>query len=318
MAQTVLLGEPTFFSIQGGANPHTRNRWGLRKQVDGPRAKLQWQGLKSALEQHGVEVHLLVADAQCPGMVFPANAGVRLGDTFYLSNLNPARVQEQAHYRRVLEGLGISVEQLPLEIRFEGEADFIRVGDPSGNPGKGVYLFTHGEICPLHWVWRAGIPPYQWRYGFRSDRRALPMLRRWVGACEILPLELVNERYYHGDTALCPFGPNQEYLLVFLEAFSAGAQAALRSRFGDRLVALSAADAGGFAANSFQVAVDIRGERRTVLMMPDGLSQQVYTQVRCRGVVPYPVDVSEFLEKGGGAVKCMLLNLGEGFPLSRE
>jgi len=34
-------------------------------------------------------------------------------------------------------------------------------------------------------------------------------------------------------------------------------------------------------------------------------------EVRDRGVTPCAVDVSEFMTKGGGSVKCMVLNLGE-------
>jgi hypothetical protein len=38
-------------------------------------------------------------------------------------------------------------------------------------------------------------------------------------------------------------------------------------------------------------------------------------QVRDRGVRPLTVDVSEFLKKGGGSVKCMIGDLG---PLREE
>ena len=44
--------------------------------------------------------------------------------------------------------------------------------------------------------------------------------------------------------------------------------------------------------------------------MPDGVSERLLAQVRERGVTPIPVDVSEFLKKGGGSVKCMIGDLG--------
>ena len=28
--RTVLMGDPAHFSVKGGANPHTRDRWGRR------------------------------------------------------------------------------------------------------------------------------------------------------------------------------------------------------------------------------------------------------------------------------------------------
>jgi N-dimethylarginine dimethylaminohydrolase len=44
--------------------------------------------------------------------------------------------------------------------------------------------------------------------------------------------------------------------------------------------------------------------------MPNGLSDRLLAQVRERGVEPVCVDVSEFLKKGGGSVKCMIGDLG--------
>ena len=44
--------------------------------------------------------------------------------------------------------------------------------------------------------------------------------------------------------------------------------------------------------------------------MPDGLSERLLDQIRDRGVRPLTVDVSEFLKKGGGSVKCMIGDLG--------
>ena len=37
----VLMGDPAHFSVQGGANPHTRTRWGTRRSVDRERAIAQ-------------------------------------------------------------------------------------------------------------------------------------------------------------------------------------------------------------------------------------------------------------------------------------
>ena len=311
MRQQVLLGDPTHFRIQAGANPHTRDWLGRRKRVDLPKAAAQWLQLKSVLESQGVRVHVVPPNPGLPGLVFPANAGFRYQDTVYLSNLNPNRAGEREHYRRALEPLGFSVRDFPSQDRFEGEADFIPVGDPSGDPAQTVYLFTSGRIERQRWIFRPGIPPYRRIYGFRSDRRVLPILESIVRPREVLPLELVDEAHYHGDTVLYSFGPHREYLMVYLNALSAGSQALLRRRFGRRLIPLSDPDGRGFAANSFQVVVSQRGETDLVLLMPDGLTEALYQTIRSVGVIPCPVDVSEFLEKGGGAVKCMLLDLGE-------
>lgn len=304
MAQRVLLGDPSSFWIKSGVNPHTRDALGRRKKVDQPKALAQWQTLKGMLESHGVKISVLPPIREEPGLVFPANAGFLHGERFFLSNLNPARAGEKAYYRKTLSDLGFHVEELPSPYPFEGEADFIEAG--------GCFLFTYGRIERQRWLPRLGFPPYRRVYGFRSDRRVLPTLQQIVGAREILPLSLVDEFHYHGDTVLCPFGPNREYLLAFLPGLSANSQALLRSRFGERLLALSDADGRVFAANSFQVSVEHYGQMRHILFMPDGLSIELYEKIRARDVIPCPVGVCEFLEKGGAGVKCLLLDLGQG------
>ena len=44
-------------------------------------------------------------------------------------------------------------------------------------------------------------------------------------------------------------------------------------------------------------------EGKLFLFMPDGVSGGLLAGVRERGVEPVPIDVSEFLAKGGGSVK---------------
>jgi hypothetical protein len=52
--------------------------------------------------------------------------------------------------------------------------------------------------------------------------------------------------------------------------------------------------------------------------MPEGVSDELLARVRERGVEPVQVDVSEFLAKGGGSVKCMILDLGPSDEQSDE
>jgi N-dimethylarginine dimethylaminohydrolase len=72
------------------------------------------------------------------------------------------------------------------------------------------------------------------------------------------------------------------------------------------VIALSAADAALYAANSFTLTKN----GTPYLFMPAGISDRLQAQVRDRGVEPVMIDVSEFLRKGGGAVKCMIGDLG--------
>lgn len=299
------MGDPTYFSIRAGANPHTRTAWGRRKYVDRTKAIDQWHAFARLLGRFGVLVLVVPPDPALPGLVYPANAGFLYPlDTalpvrdkvFYLANLLPARAGEQPVYKHFLERCGFRLAH--LQARFEGEADFFPVG--------GRYLFTYGSVEVQRFRFRLGIPPYERVYGFRSEINALAELQQIVAGTEVIPLELCDEAYYHGDTTLCAFGPDRRFLLAYLEALMPAAAEWLRTVLKDDMIPLSSADAALYAANSFTLAQD--GTYH--LFMPAGVSSTLQSQVRERGVEPVVIDVSEFLRKGGGAVKCMIADLG--------
>src|SRR6185437_15484110 len=214
------------------------------------------------------------------GLVYPANAGFLYpldGESgerkkFYLSHLLPTRAQERDIYRPFIQSMGY--EKSDIVARFEGEADFFPAGD--------YMLFTHGKIERQRFAPHFGIPPWKRIYGFRSDAGASRELQPIVGAREIIDLELTLEAHYHGDTVLCSFGPDREYLLAYMDGLSARSQAALREKFVSKLIALSVPDAQLYAANSFQVEY----QRKLYLFMPRGISDDLISQVRARGVEP--------------------------------
>jgi len=310
--RTVLMGDPSHFSVRGGANPHTRTRWGTKRHVDRELAIHQWHSLRRTLEELGVRVLVVPPVAAQPGLVYPANAGFQSrvdtpepvsAKTFTLSNLLPTRAGEKPHYRRVLESHGLRVAEIDESLRFEGEADFF--------PVAGVHLLTHGRLERQRFVPALGIPPWRRVYGFRTDLRVEPILAAAVAPRPVLAIGLVLEAHYHGDTALCAFGPRREHLLVYRAALDSASWSRLHEHFGDALVELGEADAQHYAANSFSYT-PLRGEAGagSYLVMPAGVSERLLAQVRERGVTPVVVDVSEFLKKGGGSVKCMIGDLG--------
>jgi N-dimethylarginine dimethylaminohydrolase len=298
------MGDPQYFSVKGGANPHTRNTLGLRKKVDPVRARRQWHAMARTLVSHGTEVLVIEPHEALPGLVYPANAGFlsplerNAADrkVFHLANLLPSRALEREVYRAFIRTLGFATND--VQARFEGEADFFPAGP--------YLIFTHGRIERQRFVPTLGLPPWKRVYGFRSDDRVLDELRVVAADSSILSLELSLEAYYHGDTALCSFGPRREFLLAYMDGLTHRSQDELRGAFGPNLVELKANDAVLYAANSFQVEDD--GEWS--LFMPLGVSKRLCAQIRERGVEPVLVDVSEFLAKGGGSIKCMILDLG--------
>jgi arginine dihydrolase len=299
------MGDPTHFSIRAGANPHTRNAWGRRRSVDRRKAIAQWHAFAQLLGRFGVRVLVVPPDPKLTGLVYPANAGFLYpldsvmptrSKAFYLANLLPSRAGEQPVYKEFLEKCGF--RPASVRARFEGEADFFPVGDR--------YIFTYGRVETQRFRPRWGMPPYERVYGFRSEIGALAELQQIVTGREVVPLELCDEAYYHGDTVLCAFGPGRRFLLAYLEALMPPAAQRLRELWKDDVIPLGAADAALYAANSCTLTQD----GTQVLFMPGGVSERLQAQIRERGVEPVTIDVSEFLRKGGGAVKCMIGDLG--------
>ena len=308
------MGDPTHFSVKGGANPHTRTRWGTRRHVDRARAIAQWGELKALLEDLGLRVLVVPPVAAWPGTVYPANAGVMLDvdrplpvsqRRFLLANLLPTRAGERPHYARVLADAGIATEAFEPSLRFEGEADFF--------PAGGRYLFTHGRLERQRFVPTLAWPPWRRIYGFRTDLRAEPLLAARVAPLPVLRVELALEAHYHGDTALCAFGPRREHLLAYRAAISPRDWPRLVAVFGPALIELDEEDARRYAANAFSYTPSGQTSE-SHLVLPAGVSERLLAQVRERGVTPRLVDVSEFLKKGGGSVKCMIGDLGAVTP----
>jgi len=306
-SRTVLMGDPRHFSVKGGANPHTRTRLGTRRSVDRRRAIEQWHTLKAALEGLGVRVLTVPPDPEQPGLVYPANAGFQsrvdeeepLSEkTFTLSNLLPTRAGEKKHYRRVLARAGFRLAEIDEALRFEGEADFFPAGD--------AYLLTCGRLETQRFVPALALPPWRRVYGFRTDARVEPILAPQVAPKPILTLQLTLEAHYHGDTVLCAFGPGRRHLLAYRCGLEPESWRRLERHYGEDLMELEEEDAARYAANSFTLTQD--GDSH--LVMPAGVSERLRDQIRERGVEPVTVEVSEFLKKGGGSVKCMIGDLG--------
>ena len=204
MSRTILMGDPRFFSVRGGANPHTRNALGIKKTVDAILACEQWHAMAKALIAYGVEVLVIPPLENLSGLVYPANAGFLYPlenstaerKTFYLANLLPTRAGERDVYRPFLQSLGFATSD--IRARFEGEADFF--------PARNFMIFTHGRIERQRFMPAFALPPWKRVYGFRSDARALDELTRITAGRTILPIELRLEAHYHGDTVLCSLG----------------------------------------------------------------------------------------------------------------
>ncbi len=166
-AARILMCPPDYFGIEYEINPWMNVRVGS----DAERSRAQWGALTSTLRELGATVELMEPAAGLPDLVFTANAGLVYRDLFICSRFRfQVRQGEAEHFASWARAHGFEVVHPPEGYHFEGAGDALFCGET---------LF-------------AG-------YRFRSDVRS----HQWVGerlGVEVLPMELVDPRFYHLDT----------------------------------------------------------------------------------------------------------------------
>ena len=262
----LLMCSPDYFDVTYEINAWMR----VANGPDPAQAQAQWAALYAILKNKvGAEVSLITPQPGLPDMVFTANAGLTKGDWFVPSRFRPIERQgEVAFFIQWMLENGFRLKPLTEEVAgsFEGEGDA---------------LFYGGTLL-------AG-------YGQRSDEAAC----RGVGAAlgvPVLPLRLVDSRWYHVDTCLIPVAP--DLLAYYPPAFDAAANAALEALPGDKIV-LTEPDALRFGGNAVVV-----GDRVVMNSGCDALA----SALTAHGYTVYATDLSEFL-KSGGSAKCLVLAL---------
>ncbi len=236
------------------------------------RAVVQWQKLYHILKDNAI-VDLVNPEQGWPDMVFTANAGLVLGENIVLSRfLHKERQGEEPYFKAWFESKGYTVYELPQDLPFEGAGDALLDREK-------------------RWLW-AG-------YGFRSELDSHPYIAEWLDI-EVLPLRLMDERFYHLDTCFCSL--TRGYLLYYPPAFDGYSNRLIEMRVpAEKRIAIAEADAVNFACNA--VNID-----QTVVMnkVSDDLKQRLAS-------VEYKVietPLTEFL-KAGGAAKCLTLRVTE-------
>jgi len=137
-------------------------------------------------------------------------------------------------------------------------------------------------------------------YGWRTERTAAVQLGETLGI-RTLPLLLVDERFYHLDTAICPLSSG--HVMVFMDAFSANAQKLLRRELEpEYLIEISIDDALDFACNAveFDDAIVLHHA-----------SHRLRARLNVAGYRVFATDLSDF-HKAGGSAKCLTLRLNDG------
>jgi N-dimethylarginine dimethylaminohydrolase len=259
----ILMCPPTHFGIHYEINPWMRRDVGAISA----RAAEQWQGLHDRLAGLGAEIACLEPVPGLPDLVFTANAGLVYRDRFLPSRFrHGVRQGETPHFVAWFQGHGFAIDDLPDGLHFEGAGDALFCGE----------------------VLVAG-------YRFRSDASGHQWLGRHLGV-EVLPVELVDPRFYHLDTCFCPLAPD---LALYLPgAFDDYGRRALEARI-PRLIEVDPAEAAHFACNA--VVLD----RHVVLS--EGAPRLAAT-LQAEGYTPHTLPLDEF-HKSGGSAKCLTFRL---------
>lgn len=269
LTQKILMCAPDFFGIDYVINPWME---GNRGNADRILAMQQWFRLKQRIEAHA-EILLIPPQLGFPDQVFTANAGMVMGNKVVVSRFHaPERQGEEPFFNAWFAANGFQIVSWPRDIFFEGAGDA---------------LFDRAQ--PIIW---AG-------HGFRSVLKAAPLLES-VFNRRVVPLKLVDPRFYHLDTCLCPL--EDGYLLYFPPAFDDESQQAIIAHVPEeKRIAVDVEDAEQFACN----AVDLK---KHVYM--NGATNALQDRLKKAGFAPFVTPLSEFM-KAGGAAKCLTLKLVE-------
>ncbi|MBI1832895.1 MAG: amidinotransferase, partial [Planctomycetes bacterium] len=112
----------------------------------------------------------------------------------------------------------------------------------------------------------------------------------------VLPVELVDKRFYHLDTCFCPLAPGEA--VYFPDAFDAYGQTVLKQHI-PKLIPVIEKEAERFACNAVVVG-------KTVIV--NAGSDRLADDLRRAGYACQFVELDEFI-KAGGSAKCLTLRL---------
>jgi len=261
----ILMCPPDYYGIDYEINPWMDRRQACNRE----RAIEQWEGLRDLLESLNVKISYLTPVRGLPDLIFTANAAVICRDIAIPSQFRPPqRRGEQPHNERWFAEHGFRLVHLPSNFFFEGAGDALFAGKT---------LF-------------AG-------YRIRSDAGGHQQIGVLLD-CRVIPLELVDERFYHLDTCFCPIA--DDTAIVYLDAFDEYGQKVLKASI-PNLITVNEVEAQQFACN----AVVIQKEKTIITNTG---CPQLHQQIKAQGFTPKETPLDEFL-KSGGSAKCLTLRL---------
>jgi N-dimethylarginine dimethylaminohydrolase len=263
MTPRILMCPPDHYGIEYEINPWMNRSLGAIRDL----AFRQWTKLRDTLASLGAKVEVMTPQPGLPDLVFTANAGLMFHNRFLSSRFkHEVRAKESPVFDAWFAEHGFDVEHLPENHFHEGAGDALFCGEA---------LF-------------AG-------YRTRSDATAHQWVAQSLGV-RVLPLELVNPRFYHLDTCFCPLATG--VALYHPEAFDTYGRRVLHTHV-PTLIPVVEAEAHRFGCNAVVVGKTVVNNSRCPQLASD-LAKHGYASIE--------VELDEFL-KAGGSAKCLTLRL---------
>ncbi len=277
----ILMCPPDFYGIHYEINP-----WmDMSRQAEHAVAVEQWNALYQHITAAGARVSLIEPVPGLPDLVFTANAAMVYRQRALLSRFRHRQRQgEEPYNRRWFGENGFEVANVPENFSFEGAGDALFCGDT-------LY---------------AG-------YRMRSDAAGHQEIGRTIG-CRVIPVELVDARYYHLDTCFCPLVEGEA--IWFPPAFDDYGQRAIREHGGQSL--RDCQDRVSERRGHLEPLIEVeKSEAERFACNAVVIGRRVITNTGCdhlhaalaeRGYEPIATPLDEFV-KAGGSAKCLTLRL---------
>src|SRR5271163_43166 len=256
--QSFLMCAPDLYEVDYVINPWME---GQVHAASREHAAAQWNGLYRAVSDRA-DVTLVAPQPGSPDMVFTANAGLAHQRSVALSRFfHPERQGEEPHFRRWFERAGYTVLDLPRATPFEGEGDALFASDGSR-------------------LW-AGSGPRTLATSHQALRDAWKV--------DVVPLTLVDPRFYHLDTCFAPLDGG--FAMYYPAAFDAASRACIEAFYpAEKRIPVEEDDAVRFACNV--VNID-----RTLIL--NRIGSRLATQLEELGFEVVQLELSEFMKAGG-------------------
>ncbi len=285
--QKLLLSDCRFFDNQAAINPYYQPG----EKINRLKAQKEHQLLETLFKKAGCQI-FKTSPASSQDGVYTANWALVRGKKAVLSRLPPTRKSEELVAKKVLQGLGKTVYQLPANWRFSGQGDSLIAGD---------YLFAGSHYRSDPWAQEEVAKILNLKLILlqtqpQKDKR---------GKVLINPVSSWPDSFFYDlDLALSIIRPptkQKKGLIAYCpQAFLPASQQVLASLSAFEKISVSLTEAKtGFACNLVSTGQDV---------IMSAQAPKLQQALQERGLLVHTPKIEE-LAKGGGYIRCISLTL---------